>query len=91
VHAVAIALTRRDAGDEAVPDAERALGQLDPPLAAVLTDQAQLDRVGDRGRDREPDAAGLRVRAERERVSWQHVIGGHCSILPGQWSDDQSR
>jgi hypothetical protein len=67
VHAVAVALAGGDAGEDGVPDAEGPLGQLDAPLVAVLTDQAQLDGLRRRRRDREPDPAGLRVRAQRER------------------------
>jgi hypothetical protein len=73
-----------------VPDAERALRQTDPVLAAVLTDQADVDRVGDRRRHREPNPAGLGMCPERKRPAGVHVlgmIGAHPSILPAALSE----
>ena len=45
VHPVAVALSRLDVGDEAVPDEPVDLGQRQPGLAAVGVEQAQLNRL----------------------------------------------
>ena len=69
VHPVAVALACADAGDVAVPDAERLLGERDAPLgegAVRPVDEAHLDRVGARGGDGEPDPSVLDMGTQGE-------------------------
>ena len=74
-----VALARADAGQAAVPNVGRALGQLDAVLGAVVVEEADLDSVGDLRRHREvgavcADAGAKRVGASR--------LGFHHSDKP---------
>ncbi len=64
VDPVAVALLRPHLGHVAVPGVRGHLGQLQPPLGAVLAEQAQLDRVGLLGEDGEVGALTVPGRSQ---------------------------
>jgi hypothetical protein len=84
VHPVAVTLARSDAGDDPVPHAERALGELDAPLRTVVPDEADLHGVRDRRGDGEAHPAGFRVRAERKGTACQDLGVGSGSFCHGE-------
>src|SRR5207237_728347 len=59
VHAIAVSLPRRDAGQKPVPDIAGALGQIDDLLVAGAVEKAQLDAGGDFGKEREIGARAV--------------------------------
>ena len=65
VHAVAVALTRLDAGQKAMPHEAIHLGQRDPCLRAVGVEQTQLDPLGHLAEHREISAGTVIAGAQR--------------------------
>ena len=59
VHPEAVPLTGRDGGQIAVPDVAVDFVEVDPLLAAVLADKAQLDPLGNLGEQREVRACAV--------------------------------
>ena len=64
---VAVALPRPDAGHVDVPVVRRPLADLDPLLAVLVVEQAELDAVGVLAEEREVRSAPVPGRAEWER------------------------
>lgn len=67
VRAVAVALSRTDPLDDAVPDAVRPLDQVDPRLVAVLGNQAHLYQFGVGSVDRELRSGATHIRSQGKR------------------------
>ncbi len=85
VHAIAVALAGLAARQVAVPDAVRAGGQPVGPLQfAAPGEEAQFDRLGDRGTDGKIDAVVIRRCAERGRAAGLHEFTS-TSRRPGLW------
>ncbi|CAO0831035.1 hypothetical protein SMICM17S_11286 [Streptomyces microflavus] len=82
VHPVAVALTGRDARQEAVPDLVGQLGQRAAGLGAVLVEEAQLDRLGATGPEREVGARHP-VRTDPEAGPERHRRPGPHDGRPG--------
>jgi hypothetical protein len=69
VDAEAVALSRADAREVAVPDVGIDLREVDARLGPALVEQAQLDPLRDARVQREVGAAAVEARAERIRIS----------------------
>ena len=81
VDAVAVALSRPDAGDVAVPVVRGVVGELDACLGAVLVEQAELDALGVLGEEREVRPFAVPRRSERERPARPDVHLRSSTVL----------
>jgi hypothetical protein len=73
VDAIAVALSRSHAGQEAVPGEEGGIADLDALLDTVLVEEAEIDALGVLGEEREVRSRVAHGGAERERIAGQHL------------------
>src|SRR4051812_38434504 len=79
MHPEAISLAGADPTQIPVPAEGGAFRQVDVDLLAVVVEEAQLDTLGDLGKQREVGALAVPRRAERERLAGTHTDArGRC-------------